>query len=145
MQFVYNEVQTVAPNGSVVFNSPQGCNCNCNRIIHRPGSGICTLRGNGRYSISFKANIATAEGAAAGPIAMALAIDGEPVPVTRVINTPAAAGDYDDVSFSYELYVPCGCCQNVSVENVLPNSDAATVAVPVDVQNAILKIDPMRR
>jgi hypothetical protein len=33
----------------------------------------------------------------------------------------------------------------VSIENVLPNSDAATVAVPVDTQNAILKIDPMRR
>jgi hypothetical protein len=33
----------------------------------------------------------------------------------------------------------------VSIENVLPNPDAATVSVPVDTQNAILKIDPMRR
>jgi hypothetical protein len=67
------------------------------------------------------------------------------VPDQHAGRPAAVAGDYDDVSFSYELYVPCGCCQNVSIENVLPNSDAATVAVPVDVQNAILKIDPMRR
>ena len=141
MQYVSNAVQTVPSGGSLTFDPNFGCRRCCNNgITHRPGSGIFTLQAGRTYLISFKANIALAEGAAVGPIALALAIDCEAVPVTRAIVTPTAVGDYFGVYLTYELAVPCQCCQNVSVENVLPSADAA--GVPVDVQNAIIRIDP---
>ena len=134
-------VQTVPSGGSVEFDPNCGCRRCCNNgITHRPGSGIFTLSAGRTYLITFKANVALAEGAAVGPIALALAIDGEAVPVTRAIVTPAAVGDYFNVCTTYELAVPCQCCQNVSVQNVLPAADATGASV--DVQNAIIRIDP---
>ena len=141
MQFTSNAEQAVAAGGSVVFDG-NGCNCNrCQNVIHRPGSGIFTLRGGRTYSVDFNANMALADGATVGPIALALAINGEAIPATRSIATPAAAGDYFRASISYTFSVPCGCCQNVSIENVLPDADPATVAVPLTVQNAVIDFD----
>ena len=146
MQYVKNELQTIAAGGSFVFDPRVGCCCACNGgVTHRPGSGIFTLAAGRTYRVGFKANIALPTGATVGPIAVALAIDGEAVPVTRAIVTPAAVGDFWEVSFAYELTVPCFCCQNVSVENVLPDADPATVAVPIEGQNAIITIDPVQR
>lgn len=145
MQYVRNEEQAVASGGSLVFDPPAGCQCrNRDGVTHRPGSGIFTLPAGRTYRVDFAANVALAEGATVGPIAVALAIDGEAVPVTRAIVTPAAAQEYWRVGFAYEVKVPCSCCQNVSVENVLPNADAATVGVPITAQNAVIIIEPVR-
>jgi len=53
---------------------PGGCS-----VFHRQGSGLTTLRGLGyqcrsRFRVSFDANLT---GAAAGQVALAIAIDGE--------------------------------------------------------------------
>lgn len=141
MQFTSNAEQAVAAGGSVVFDG-NGCNCNrCGNVIHRPGSGVFTLRGGRSYRVEFDANMALAAGAAVGPIALALAINGEEIPVTRSVATPAAAGDYFRASIAYTFSVPCGCCQNVSIQNVLPDADPATVAVPLAVQNAVIDFE----
>jgi len=97
-EYTANAVQTVAVGQNVLFTDVPIPGCR-QGIIHREGSGIITLRGQvnncsgfARYKVSFGANIAIPEGGAAStPLSLALAIDGEPIPTSSVIVTPAAA------------------------------------------------------
>nr|DAT09995.1 MAG TPA: hypothetical protein [Caudoviricetes sp.] len=71
---------------------------NCS-IIYREGSGLVTLKGatnqrRARFKISFGANIAIPTGGTVGAISLALAINGEPVQATQMIQTPAAVADF---------------------------------------------------
>lgn len=99
--------------------------CNRGYVLHRNGSGILTLRGivNGcgcfaRYQVTFNGNIAIPTGGTAAAIAMALAIDGEPLQKSRAIVTPAAVEQYFNVTCTANITVPKGCCYTVAVENV---------------------------
>ena len=92
-------------------------------VIHRNGSGIITLRGVGtncfaRYSVIFNGNIAVPTGGTAAAIAVALAIDGEPLQSSRAIITPAAVEQYGNVTSAAIITVPRGCCYTVALENV---------------------------
>ena len=150
-EFTYNPVQTVQPNQPVVLNTAIGCPKGY--VYHRPESGIVTLRGitNGcfaRYQVTFNGNIALPDGATApAGIAVALAIDGEPVPTSRAIVTPAATAadpptteNFFNVTSTAIITVPKGCCWNVSVENVTEPADATIPASPILVQNANLVV-----
>ena len=146
-EFTYNPVQLVNPNQPVLLNTSIACNRGY--VLHRNGSGIVTLRGIvnnpggcfARYQCTFNANIAVPEGVTPGPIAVALAIDGEPLLTSRAIVTPAAADDYFNVTSTAVITVPRGCCFNVSVENVSESSDPATTPAPqINVQNANLTV-----
>ena len=113
--------QTVEPNQVVLFtNVAVSGNCS---IMHRPGSGLVSLRGltstqcRARFKVSFGANIAVPEDGTVGPISVAIAIDGEPVASTRMIVTPAAVEEFFNVSRDVNIDVPAGCCAQVSVEN----------------------------
>ena len=99
--------------------------CNRGYVIHRNGSGILTLRGItsgracfARYEVTFNGNIAVPEGGTPAAIAVALAIDGEPLAYSRAIVTPAAAEQYFNVTSTAIITVPKGCCYTVAVENV---------------------------
>lgn len=99
--------------------------CNRGYVVHRNGSGILTLRGivNGcgcraRYQVTFNGNIAVPEGGTPAAIAVALAIDGEPLTYSRAIVTPAAVEQYFNVTSTAIIDVPKGCCYTVAVENV---------------------------
>lgn len=92
-------------------------------VIHRNGSGILTLRGItpncfARYEVTFNGNIAVPEGGTVAAIAVALAIDGEPLQSSRAIVTPAAAEQYFNVTSTAIITVPKGCCYTVALENV---------------------------
>lgn len=140
-EFTYNPVQTVVYDQPVILSTTIGCNKGY--VLHRPESGIVTLRGVvnnpcarfARYQVTFNANIAVPEGGTAGPIAVALTIDGEPILTSRAIVTPAAAGDYFNVTSTAIIDVPQGCCPNVAVENV--SESAATI----NVQNANMTVN----
>ncbi len=82
---------------------------------------------------TFGANIALPTGGSAGPIQLAIAINGEPVSATQMIVTPAAVGEFFNVSRTLFLNVPSGCCAQISVEN--------TSTVAIDVQNASLIVE----
>ncbi|MBP5727472.1 MAG: hypothetical protein J6Y48_10415, partial [Clostridia bacterium] len=93
-EYTFNPVQRVEPNQNIILND----NIPCNRgyVLHRNESGIVILRGitNGcacfaRYQVTFNGNIAVPDDGLAGPIAIALAIDGEPIQTSRAIVTPA--------------------------------------------------------
>lgn len=137
MEITANAAQTVAVNQAVLFTEtavPGNYS-----MIHREGSGLVGLRGltNGqlraRFLVEFGANIAVPTGETLGPISLAIAINGEPVVTSSMISTPAAIGDYNNVSASIYIDVPIGCCSQVSVENIS--------TIPVSVQNANLIVE----
>ena len=145
-EFTYNLVQTVAPQENVILNN--AIPCNRGYVLHRNESGIVTLRGIvnnpcgcfARYKVSFNGNIALSTGATVAPIAVAIAIDGEELQVSRAIVTPAAVGDYFNVTCVATIDVPKGCCNTISVENVAASTEAGYVVQPIDVQNATLTV-----
>lgn len=91
-------------------------------IQHRDGSGVVTLRGitnqcRARYLVDYSGNIAVPTGGTAGEISLAIAIAGEPLQSTRMRVTPAAVGEFFNVSAAAYIDVPKGCCANIAIEN----------------------------
>ena len=131
-------LQTVAPDDNILFNNTSVC-CNNGYVVHREGAGIVTLKGAtpncfARYRVTYGANIAVATGETVAPISVALTINGEELNETEAIVTPAAVGDFFNVSRSTIVTVPKGCCYTISVENT--SDDTA-----IDVTNANLVIE----
>ena len=146
-EYLANAIQVVNPNQPVVLTTSIGCPHGY--VYHRPESGIITLRGIvnnpcscfARYQVTFNANIAVPEGGTVGAIAVALALDGEPILTSRAIVTPAAVDEYFNVTSTAIITVPKGCCYNLSVENVSESATPATTpAPPINVQNANLTV-----
>lgn len=136
MEIIANALQTVPANQNVYFTDTVICG-NC-ATTHRDDSGLITLRGltnqcRARFRVSFGGNIALPADGTAGPISLAIAIDGEAVPATTMTVTPAAVSEFFNVYSSVYVDVPRGCCVTVSVRNIS--------TVPVDVQNANLIVD----
>ena len=130
--------QTIAVDENVIFNN--GCRaCRKGFIQPRDDSGIFFLKGatNGCravYRVTFNANIAIATGGTVEPISVALTINGEALGNATATVTPAAIGDFFNVSVTTFIEIPCGCCVTVSVENV---SDTTAI----DVSNANIIFD----
>lgn len=145
-EFIKNEIQLVQPNQNVLLES--SIPCNKGYVYHRDGSGILTLRGVvnnscgcfARYQVTFNGNIAVPEDGTVGAIAIALAIDGEPLQTSRAIVTPAAVDEYFNVTSTAIITVPRGCCFTVSVENVSEGATAADAPTAINVQNANLVV-----
>ena len=119
--------------------------CNKGYVVHRNGSGILTLRGKtancfARYQVTFNANIAVPTGGTVGPIAVALAIDGEPLQSSRAIITPAAVDEYGNVTSTAIVTVPNGCCYTVAVENVAAGVDTAVDPQAINVADGNLTV-----
>ena len=137
---VSNAVQNV-PSGQDILFTEDLIECCRGNVLHRQGSGIFTLRGNvnnpngyfARYWVEFGANIAIPTGGTVAPISVALAINGEAVPTSSAIVTPAAVGDYWNVNVFAYVTVPRGCCQNISVKNISTQA--------INVQNANIVIN----
>ena len=126
-------LQTVAVDDNILFDNGNRA-CRKGFISHRDDSGIFFLKGatNGCkaiYQVHFDGNIAIATGGTVEPISVAITINGEALGNATAIATPAAIGDFWNVSISTFIDVPCGCCVTVSVENT---SDTTAI----DVTNA---------
>ena len=146
-EYLANEVQTVALNGPVIFRA--SIPCNRGYVYHEDETGIFILRGivNNRcacfaqYQVTFNGNIAVPTGGTAGPIAIALTVNGEPRLTSRAIFTPAAVDEYGNVTSTAIIKVPRGCCFSLSVDSVSATDDpTATPAPVINVQNANLTI-----
>lgn len=138
-EYSANAVQTVNPGESIIFTeSPVPCNRGL--IKHRDGSGNFLLSGwipsrgcgcgskSANYLVDFGANISIPTGGTAGPISVAIAIDGGTIPTSQMIVTPAAVGEYFNVSRAINVGIFRGCCETVTVRN--------TSDQPIQVQNA---------
>lgn len=133
MEIIANALQTVQANQNVYFTDTVICG-NAS-MTHRDDSGLVTLRGvtnqcRARFNVSFGGNIAIPTGGTAGPISIALAIEGEAVPGTTMTVTPAAVENFFNVNSSVFIDVPRGCCVTVSVKNIS--------TIPINIQNANL-------
>lgn len=153
-EYVENAVQTVQPNQNVLLRA--SIPCNKGYVYHREGSGILTLRGIvnnpsscfARYQVTFNGNIAVPSDGTLGAIAIALAINGEPIQTSRAIATPAAVAtdppttaNFFNVTSTAIITVPKGCCLSVAVENVSEGATAADTPTAILVQNANLVVD----
>lgn len=137
MEITAIALQTVAANQNVLFTETAvGSN---NSMLHREGSGLVTLRAQSnsqcraRFKISFGGNVAVPTGETVGPISLAIAINGEAIASTIMIETPAAVEAFSNIFSAIFLDIPTGCCQTLSVKN--------TSEIPVNIQNANLIIE----
>ena len=133
MEIIANALQTVQANQNVYFTDT--IVGGGSTFSHRDNSGLVTMRGNtcqcrARYRVTFGGNIALPEGGTAGPISLAIAIDGEAIPSSTMTVTPTVVESFFNVFASVFIDIPKGCCMTVSVQNIS--------TVPVDVMNANL-------
>lgn len=129
-EYSYPLAQTIAEDENVIFLDGDRA-CKKGYITHRSGSGVFRLKGAGNacktvYRVTFNANIAVAEGGTVGAISVALQEDGETLQNAIATVTPAAIGDFFNVSLTTFIVIPCGCCVTVSVENI---SDGTAIDV----------------
>lgn len=137
-EYSYPLVQTVAEDENIIFLDGDRA-CKKGYITHRSGSGVFRLKGAGNacktvYRVTFNANIAVATGGTVGAISVALQEDGETLQNAVATVTPAAIGDFFNVSLTTFIIIPCGCCVTVSVENISDGTE-------IDVTNANIIFD----
>ena len=126
-------LQTVAAGEDVAFTETAVNGTKC--IVHRQGSGIIKLRGitnqcKARFLVSYSGNIQIPTDGTVEAISLAIAVDGEPLQSTKMIVTPAAAQNLQNISSQAYIDVPCGCCSTVAVQNTSTQS--------IEVQNSNL-------
>jgi hypothetical protein len=144
-EYLANAVQEIALNAPAIFTA--SIPCRKGYIYHEDETGIFILRGItnqcfATYQVTFNGNIAIPEGGTVTPIAVAIAVSGEPRLTSRAIYTPAAVGDYGNVTSTAIIKVPRGCCFSVSVDAVPATTDPTVTPAPIiEMQNANLVID----
>lgn len=146
-EFLYNPIQDVALNAPILFDT--SIPCSRGFVYHESNTGNFILKGASgnacncfaQYQVTFNGNIALPEGATVTPIAVALAVQGEPRLTSRAIFTPAAAEEFGNVTSTAIIKVPRGCCFSLSVDSVPATTDPTVTPAPViEVQNANLTI-----
>ena len=144
-EYLANDVQAIALNQPAIFTA--SIPCNRGNVYHEDETGIFILRGNtnncfARYQVTFNGNIALPTGGAVAPIAVALAVNGEPRLTSRAIFTPAAVEEYGNVTSTAIVTVPRGCCFSMSLRSVPASADATVTPAPViEMQNANIVIN----
>lgn len=145
-EYLANVPQDVALNSPVLFTA--SIPCNKGYVYHEDETGIFILRGItnncfARYRVTYNGNIAIPEEGDVTPIALAIAVNGEPRFTSRAIYTPVAVDEYGNVTSTAIITVPKGCCFSLSVRYVDGTTDEpAIIPTPViNVQNSNLVID----
>lgn len=148
-EYLSNVVQAVALNAPALFTA--SIPCRKGYVYHEDETGIFILRGIvnnpqscfARYQITFNGNIAIPEGGAVTPIAMALAVNGEPRATSTAIYTPAAVDEYGNITCTCIVTIPKGCCFSLSVRYVdATAADPTVTPTPsINLQNANLVIN----
>lgn len=144
-EYLANAEQLISLNQPAIFTA--SIPCNRGFVYHEDETGIFILRGAtpncfARYQVTFNGNIAIPTGGAVTPIAIALAVNGEPRQTSRAIFTPAAVDTYGNVTSTAIITVPRGCCFTLSLRYVAADEDPATTPTPtIQMQNANLVIN----
>lgn len=147
-EFLYNAEQEVALNAPILFDT--SIPCSRGYVYHEGNTGNFILKGAStgnacncfaQYQVTFNGNIAIPEGGTVTPIAVAIAVNGEPRLTSRAIFTPAAVDEYGNVTSTAIIKVPRCCCFSLSVDAVPATTDPTVTPAPViTVQNANLTI-----
>ena len=147
-EFLYNPVQNVALNAPILFDT--SIPCSRGYVYHEGNTGNFILKGANtgnccnayaQYQVTFNGNIAIPTGGTVTPIAVALAVNGEPRLTSKAIYTPAAVEEYGNVTSTAIIKVPRGCCFSLTVDAIPATADPAVTPAPaIEVQNANLTI-----
>lgn len=128
-KYITSTDQNVALNNTIpvdIVSIP--CNKGCVIPIT---TGVLTLKSGAnnqaRYNVDLQANVAIPTGGAVTPLALAITLNGVPIPDSVAIVTPAAVEDVWHISTSTPITVPCGCCVSVSAAYVDATEDDAAV------------------
>ena len=137
--------QDVALNNAATFIA--SIPCRAGNVFFENGTGVFVLRGNttncfARYSVDFNGNIALPEGGTAGPIAVAISVNGEARQSSLAISTPAAVEQFNNVTSTAIIDVPRGCCTYISLKHVAASTDPTVTPAPViTIQNGNFRIN----
>ena len=146
-EYLANSVQEIALNAPATFTA--SIPCTKGYVYHEDETGVFILRGIvncpsacfATYQVTFNGNIALPTGATVTPIAVAIAVNGEPRLTSRAIYTPAAVEEYGNVTSTAIIKVPRGCCFSLSIESVPASTDPTVTPAPViEAQNLNLVI-----
>ena len=129
-EYVTTTDQNVALNGVIPFNRVS-IPCNSGNVIP-VAPGILNLKGNtsnrfARYEVTLQANVEVPTGGAVTPIALAITVNGIPVPESVAIFTSQAVSEYGHIHTTATITVPRGCCLTVSGTYVDGTEDDAAV------------------
>lgn len=133
-KYITSTDQNVALNSTIPFDI---VSIPCNKGYVVPITpGVLTLRGSdsnrfARYDVTLQANVAIPEDGELTPIALAMTLNGIPVPDSIAIVTPAAVEEFWHINTSATITVPRDCCVSVSAAYVDATEDnAATTPAP---------------
>ena len=145
-EYLANAVQTVQLNEPVIFTA--SIPCTKGYIYHADETGVFILKGKtnncfARYQVTFNGNISVPDGGEVTPIAVAIAVNGEPRLTSEAIFTPQAVDEFGNVTSTAIITVPKGCCFSASVRYVDATTNDAAVdpTTLINVQNANLVIN----
>ena len=138
VEYNFIPTQSVDVDENILFLNGNRC-CKKGLIMHNDSSGVFRVKGVANscktiYKVHFNANIAIATGGTVEPISVALTQNGEVLRNAVATVTPAAIGDFFNVSLETFIELPCGCCDTITVRNI---SDTTAI----DVINANIVID----
>ena len=143
-EYLSNALQLIPLNQAAIFTV--SLPCTKGYIYHENETGNFTLRGItpncfARYQVTFNGNIAIPESGTAGPIAVAITVNGE-VRQTSIATVTPAVQEYNNVTSTAIITVPRGCCFNVAVRAVTPEVDTTVTPAPtIELRNANLVIN----
>lgn len=140
-EYLANAQQSVTLNSPIVFTA--SIPCTKGYVYHEDETGIFILRGIvnnpcanfASYQVTFNANVALPTGATVVPIAVAITTNGEQRSTSKAVVSPVAVNEFSNVTSTAIIQVPRGCCFNLSVEYVAPNT-TDTPATSILVENA---------
>ena len=145
-EYLANALQNVSLNAPVLFTA--SIPCNKGYVYHEDETGIFILKGItnncfARYQVTFNGNIAVPEEGEVTPIALAIAVNGEPRVTSEAIFTPQAVDEFGNVTSTAIITVPKGCCFSMSIRYVdaTVNNVAVDPTPTIEVQNANLVIN----
>ena len=150
-EYLANAVQEVSLNAPIIFDTAS-IPCNRGWVYHEDETGVFILRGCtdqcfATYQVTFNGNIGLPEESEEiVPIAVSIAVTGEPRLTSRAIYVPTGTtavgeNDWGNVTSTAIIKIPKGCCFSVSVDAVPATSDPTVVPAPIiEVQNANLVI-----
>lgn len=145
-EYLANALQNVALNSPILFTASIPCTKGC--VYHEDETGIFILKGVtnncfARYRVTYNGNIAVPEEGEVTPIAVSIAVNGEPRPTSEAIFTPQAVSEFGNVTSTCIVTVPRGCCFSMSVRYVdgTVNDVEVDPTPTIEVQNSNLVIE----
>ena len=137
VEYNFIPTQSVDVDENILFLNGNRC-CKKGLIMHNDSSGVFRVKGVSNccktiYKVHFNANIAIATGGTVEPISVALTQNGEVLRNAVATVTPAAIGDFFNVSLETFIELPCGCCDTITVRNI-----SETTAIDVIKANIII-------